>query len=97
MQMEQHGICLDEAALAESRLRLGNKIESLQAAIFDQAQQNFNLNSPKQLGHILFDQLKLIENRKKQKRGNTRPMSRYHAVSAKAPYCRRHFGISPVE
>jgi DNA polymerase-1 len=69
MQMEQHGISLDEAAIADSRQRLGNKIESLEAAIFEQAQQSFNLNSPKQLGHILFDELKLIEKPKKTKTG----------------------------
>lgn len=69
MQMEQHGICLDEAALADSRLRLGKQIESLETAIFKQAQQSFNLNSPKQLGHILFDELKLVEKPKKTKMG----------------------------
>ena len=69
MQMEQHGICLDEAALSDSRLRLSQKIDSLQAAVFEQAQQSFNLNSPKQLGHILFDELKLVEKPKKTKTG----------------------------
>lgn len=69
MHMEQHGICLDEAALTDSRLRLSQKIDSLQASVFEQAQQSFNLNSPKQLGHILFDELKLVEKPKKTKTG----------------------------
>ena len=69
MLMEQHGICLDEAAINESRVRLTQKVESLQASIFEQAQQNFNLNSPKQLGHILFDVIKLVEKPKKTKTG----------------------------
>ena len=97
MQMEQHGISLDEAAIADSRQRLGNKIESLEAAIFEQAQQSFNLNSPKQLGHILFDELKLIEKPKKTKTGQYQTNEQVLAVSTEAPYCRRHLGISPVE
>ena len=76
MHMEQHGICLDEAALNESRQRLSQKIDSLQASVFEQAQQNFNLNSPKQLGHILFDELKLVEKPKKPRQANIKPMSR---------------------
>ena len=53
MQMEQHGICLDEATIADSRQRLGNKIESLEAGIFEQAQQSFTQTAQATGPHII--------------------------------------------
>ncbi|MEM6916835.1 MAG: DNA polymerase, partial [Verrucomicrobiota bacterium] len=48
---------------------LGEKIDSFQKAVFDAAGTEFNINSPKQVGEIFFDQLKLVEKPKKTKTG----------------------------
>ena len=67
--MEFEGIALDTDALAEFSITLGKSIEILQAMIFEEAGCSFNLNSPKQLGEILFNSLKLEEKPKKTKTG----------------------------
>jgi len=67
--MEFEGIGLDTEALSEFSVTLGNSIESLRATIFEEAGCEFNLNSPKQLGEVLFDSLKLEEKPKKTKTG----------------------------
>ncbi len=67
--MEYEGIGLDTSALAEFSVTLGASIDSLRSQIFDQAGCEFNLNSPKQLGEILFDTLKLEKDPKKTKTG----------------------------
>ena len=68
-QMEYNGINLDVAALATYSEQLAEKIHELEKAIFIMAGMEFNLNSPKQLGEVLFDVLKLVEKPKKTKTG----------------------------
>jgi DNA polymerase-1 len=67
--MEREGIRMDEVALAETGRNLGGHITKLQEAIYGTAGREFNLNSPKQLGEVLFDELKLVEKPKKTKTG----------------------------
>ena len=67
--MEREGILLDEAVLSETGHALAGHIEALRASINQAAGCEFNLNSPKQLGEVLFDQLKLVEKPKKTKTG----------------------------
>jgi DNA polymerase-1 len=67
--MEREGILLDKATLAETGKSLEGHIESLRDSINAEAGREFNLNSPKQLGEILFDDLKLVEKPKKTKTG----------------------------
>ncbi|MEM6911580.1 MAG: DNA polymerase I [Verrucomicrobiota bacterium] len=69
VRMEREGIRLDQAALAEIRIELGERIEELRASVMGHAGEDFNLNSPKQLGEILFEKLQLIEKPKKTKTG----------------------------
>ena len=53
--MELTGIAVDVAALNEMSLVLGERIETLKAAVYAEAGQEFNMNSPKQLAPILFN------------------------------------------
>ena len=67
--MEGEGIALDTSVLDEIRVSLEASIAKLQVEITELAGREFNLNSPKQLGEILFDDLKLVEKPKKTKTG----------------------------
>ncbi len=68
-QMEYNGINLDVSNLEAYSERLGEKIKELEGAVYTMAGMEFNLNSPKQLGEVLFDLLKLVEKPKKTKTG----------------------------
>ena len=67
--IEREGIRMDEAVLAETGASLIDHIDALQRSIYEAAGREFNLNSPKQLGEVLFDELKLVEKPKKTKTG----------------------------
>jgi len=68
--MEQEGINLDTAYLKELSGELATDSKVLEARIYETAGQTFNLGSPKQLGEILFDKLKIGGNKiKKTKTG----------------------------
>lgn len=57
--MEKEGINLDVAFLRSLSEELRNDIQTLENQIFENADEKFNLASPKQLGEILFDKLKI--------------------------------------
>ncbi|MBC3792543.1 DNA polymerase I [Spirosoma utsteinense] len=67
--LELEGITLDTNALAELSATLETDMRLVQQEIFDIAGESFNVGSPKQLGEILFDKLKLDKNAKKTKTG----------------------------
>ncbi|NRB44067.1 MAG: DNA polymerase I, partial [Verrucomicrobiales bacterium] len=67
--MESQGISLDQSVLDEIRESLTSSINDLGAEITGLAGREFNLNSPKQLGEVLFDDLKLVDKPKKTKTG----------------------------
>ena len=67
--MECEGINLDVPFLEELSKNLTVDIQKLEEAIFTAAGETFNLASPKQLGPILFDKLKLVDKPKKTKTG----------------------------
>lgn len=66
--MEKEGICMDASALKEYGSSLSSSIEKLEQSIYSQAGEEFNINSPKQLGVILFEKLQM-PNGKKTKTG----------------------------
>ncbi len=68
-EMECHGINLDVPFLETLSKGLTHDIQKLEEAIFDAAGETFNLASPKQLGPILFEKLKLVDKPKKTKTG----------------------------
>lgn len=67
--MELEGINLDEDFLKSLSVALDNDIKALEANIYKEAGEEFNIASPKQLGEILFGKLKLIDKPKKTKTG----------------------------
>src|SRR5690606_9655236 len=67
--MEYEGIRVDAQALADFGEQLGKEIASSEKGIYELAGCEINLNSPRQLGEILFDKLRLIEKPKKTKTG----------------------------
>ena len=67
--MEKEGINLNVSFLNEFAKTLEIDSARLQKEIFEQAGEEFNLASPKQLGLVLFDKLKLVEKPKKTKTG----------------------------
>jgi DNA polymerase-1 len=69
VEMEHEGIKVDSAALAEFATQLSKEMDQLQTSICQAAKREFNLNSPRQLGEILFDVLKICEAPKKTKTG----------------------------
>jgi len=62
--MEQVGIAIDARYLAEMSQRLGIQLGEAQTAIWTHAGHEFNVNSPVQLGQILFDELQLPRGKK---------------------------------
>jgi DNA polymerase-1 len=67
--MELEGINLDKQFLSSLSEDLNTDIANLQAKIYEAAEQEFNIASPKQLGEILFDKMKLVDKPKKTKTG----------------------------
>lgn len=67
--MEFEGVKIDEKALEGMSVELDDACRKAQEEIFELAGQEFNIGSPKQLGEILFDKLKLLENPKKTRTG----------------------------
>jgi len=67
--MELEGIKLDDTFLNSLAENLTNDIQKLEDTIYKEAGVEFNLASPKQLGDVLFDHLKLVDKPKKTKTG----------------------------
>lgn len=67
--MELEGIRLDTDFLQSLSKDLENDIKDLEAKIYKDAGEEFNIGSPKQLGEILFDKMKLVDKPKKTKTG----------------------------
>lgn len=62
--MEYTGVKVDEAVLAENSEMITNDLEKLEKEIYEMAGVTFNIGSPKQLGEVLFEKLRIIENAK---------------------------------
>ena len=67
--MEFEGVTVDLDTLAEMSEEMESLSNGLQQQIYDFCGEAFNINSPKQLGEVLFERLKLIEKPKKTKSG----------------------------
>lgn len=68
-EMERNGVRIDTASLAETSRTLTDRMNALEKDIYELAGETFNIASPKQVGEILFDKLKIIEKPKKTKTG----------------------------
>lgn len=68
-KIELTGVKLDNNWLAQESIDLENDLRVLETKIFELSGENFNMNSPKQLGEILFDKMQLDPKAKKTKTG----------------------------
>src|SRR5262249_111581 len=69
VDMEHEGIRLDAAALADFAVQLSKEMDQQEKDLCQMAGREFNINSPKQLGEILFEVLKICEKPKKTRTG----------------------------
>ena len=68
-EMELAGVRIDVAMLKQAETQLNDELQILEKQIYVAAEATFNINSPKQVGEVLFDQLKLDTKAKKSKTG----------------------------
>lgn len=68
-RMELVGVALDENWLRQESIDLENDLRQLETTIFELCGEEFNVNSPRQLGEILFEKLQLDPKAKKTKTG----------------------------
>jgi DNA polymerase-1 len=69
VEMEHEGISLDVKALEDFSVKLGKEIETLRDGIYKAAGHEFNIDSPKQLGVVLYEELQLVKNPRKTPTG----------------------------
>jgi len=68
-EMEMNGVCLDTDSLKQTSKDLTERMNEIEARIYELAGEEFNISSPKQVGDILFGKMKIIEKPKKTKTG----------------------------
>ena len=68
-EMEAAGVRIDVAKLKEAETALTAELEALEQRIYALSEEPFNINSPKQVGELLFEKLKLDAKAKKSKTG----------------------------
>ena len=68
-EMEAAGVRIDVAQLKQAETTLTEELNGLEQRIYDLAGETFNINSPRQVGELLFDKLKLDPQAKKSKTG----------------------------
>ena len=69
MRMEMYGARIDTTALKETSALFTEKMLEIEREIHDIAGTELNISSPKQIGELLFDKLKLVDKAKKTKKG----------------------------
>lgn len=68
-EMEMNGVIIDTESLGESSLVMTGLMNKVEKAIYDCAGETFNIASPKQVGEVLFEKLKIVDKPKKTKTG----------------------------
>ena len=86
-EMERTGILVDSDELKRLSIDFSTQLGQLENDIFQMAGQEFNINSPRQLGEVLFDKLKLPHGRKTKTGYSTdvkvlEKLARYHELPA---------------
>ncbi|MEK7101699.1 MAG: DNA polymerase [Patescibacteria group bacterium] len=71
-QMGEHGILIDSKVLNTLAKTYGAELKLIEKSIYKHAGHEFNVSSPKQLGEVLFDELKIIPDRQKKTAGGQR-------------------------
>ena len=67
--MERNGVCIDTKGLKETSILYSDEMQRIEEEIYQLAGVHFNIASPKQVGEILFDQMKITNKPKKTKTG----------------------------
>ena len=67
--MERNGVRVDTEALKETSQHFTQRMNQIEQEIYQLTGMQFNISSPKQVGEILFDRLKIVEKAKKTKTG----------------------------
>lgn len=76
VNIESNGVRLDTEALKQSSEHFTTRLQSIEKEIYTLAEGEFNIASPKQVGEILFDKLKIVEKAKKNKNRTVRHLRR---------------------
>lgn len=69
VNMERNGVLIDTEALKQSGISFTQRLNEIETDIYTQAGMTFNIASPKQVGEVLFEKLKVIEKPKRTKTG----------------------------
>lgn len=69
VQMERNGVRIDTASLKETSANFTARMNQIEREVHELAGVDFNIASPKQVGEVLFDRLKLVDKPKKTKTG----------------------------
>ncbi len=67
--MERNGVRIDTQALKQTSEQFTRQMNGIEKEIYQMAGMEFNISSPKQVGEVLFDRLKIVEKAKKTKSG----------------------------
>ena len=67
--MEEAGVRLDTSALKQSSISLNQYLQEIEQSVYEMAGVEFNISSPKMVGDVLFNRLKIVEKSKKTKSG----------------------------
>ena len=68
-EMEMNGVCLDTESLKDTSAQLTQRMKEIEKRIYEMAGTEFNIASPKQVGEVLFDKMKIVDKAKKTKTG----------------------------
>lgn len=71
-RMEEHGVLIDPGALKRLEKAYEKELSAIEKRIYKAAGREFNVSSPKQLGEVLFDELKLTPEKQKRTAGGQR-------------------------
>ena len=69
VNIERNGVLLDTEALKQSSAHFTAQMERIEKEIYELAGETFNIASPKQVGEVLFDRLRIVDKAKKTKTG----------------------------
>lgn len=67
--LESNGVRIDTEALKQTSEHFTVRLQEIEKEIYELAEETFNIASPKQVGEILFDKLKITDKAKKTKTG----------------------------
>lgn len=68
-QMEYNGVRIDVDSLKQSSIEFTRRLADIESHIYELAGYEFNVSSPKQVGELIFERLKVVEKAKKTKTG----------------------------